>query len=265
MSDVMHREVRNGFTIEIVCDPDRESPREDTDMLSHFIVFDMQVNGADGPHDGTIDEDTELSCWRCGDTPNIYCLLCQGTGDVEMTCFSHWVERLKHEYGDIVFIRPVLWETRAGQQRYMFDSPSPQWINGPLDSRTIGFMFFTADQIDDTETPDFLAERLTAELIEFNDWANGNCFGYRLIDCNGDVTDSCWGFVCDYDGYVLSEARDIADILPPVEPLHTVRFTTAELATIVGSFAGFNNPSTPTAQAVLNKIMAAVPPNEETA
>lgn len=265
MSDVMHREVRNGFTIEIVCDPECESPREDNDMLSHFIVFDMQVNGADGPHDGTIDEDMQLSCWRCGDHPNVYCLLCQGTGEVEMTCFSHWVERLKQEYGDIVYIRPVLWETRAGQQRYMLDTPSPQWINGPLDSRTIGFMFFTADQMMDGVSVDTLAEWMTVELMEFNDWANGNCFGYRVIDCNGDEVDSCWGYIGDYDDEVLNDARWLADHTDPAEPLHTVRFTTVELATIVGSFAGYNNPSTPTAQSVLNKILAAMPQEKETA
>lgn len=57
-------------------------------------------------------------------------------------------------------------------------------------------------------------------LEEWNDYLLGNCWGYIvdvLSECphcgkeNTNEIDSCWGFICDYDGYVLDEARRVVD------------------------------------------------------
>lgn len=44
---------------------------------------------------------------------------------------------------------------------------------------------------------------------EYTDWANGNVFGYVVEDAAGEHLDSCWGFIGDYDGYVLEHGRGI--------------------------------------------------------
>jgi len=48
---------------------------------------------------------------------------------------------------------------------------------------------------------------LASEVDAYSRWLGGACYGYIVNDADGDTLDSCWGFICDYDGYVLEEAK----------------------------------------------------------
>lgn len=45
----------------------------------------------------------------------------------------------------------------------------------------------------------------------FNDWVNGNVYGYMVKDKDGNDIGSCWGFFGDWEGYLLSEAKSNID------------------------------------------------------
>jgi hypothetical protein len=48
---------------------------------------------------------------------------------------------------------------------------------------------------------------LKAEVEEYSKWANGEVYGFRLLDDEGEETDSCWGFIgLDYVKEAAKEA-----------------------------------------------------------
>ncbi len=65
----------------------------------------------------------------------------------------------------------------------------------PWDSGIAGFAVSDEDFIESEEQ--FL-ELVTSDLNEYNDWLNGNCYGYE-IEVNGEDVGSCWGFIGDWD------------------------------------------------------------------
>lgn len=61
-------------------------------------------------------------------------------------------------------------------------------------------------------TPQQMAERYgKAFLQEMDDYYMGNVYGYKVLDDDGEEVESVWGFIGDYDGYILEEARRVAE------------------------------------------------------
>lgn len=89
-------------------------------------------------------------------------------------------------------------------------------FSDPWDSGTAGFMFVTREKQAECGTPDdLLGELMAGELAEYDQWANGEVYGFVIEDAEGNTLDSCWGFVGEMnpyseEGYVLTEARDQA-------------------------------------------------------
>jgi hypothetical protein len=58
-------------------------------------------------------------------------------------------------------------------------------------------------------------ECMKSEVSEYNDYLNGNTYGFIVEDKDGEHIDSCWGFYPEADGkdydYCLSEARAAVD------------------------------------------------------
>jgi len=232
MGDVMHTEQRNGHTIQIVHDDDHIDPR-DGDCYGTFVTFDLATNGSDE----TIDEDTGYTCLRCDakDDACDACTRCNGDGYMTPITTAEWITVLTREYAARL-IRPVLYQSRGGQSLYTLQAPTDDWEQY-VDATTIGFLIYDTSfvtegwgslAVDDT----VLEQAMRQEIDEFNDWANGNTWGYRIIDVNGDQIESCWGYICPYDEYVLTDARAVADALPAVEPTYPVRLTMKELAIV---------------------------------
>lgn len=58
----------------------------------------------------------------------------------------------------------------------------------------------------------YLTEALEAEVKSYDDYLQGNCWGY-VIELNGEHVDSCWGFLGDSQ-YALDEGIAAAKALP---------------------------------------------------
>lgn len=80
---------------------------------------------------------------------------------------------------------------------------------GEVDSQDVnGFIIFDDDYIKGTsyEERKKYAEQ---DLKEYTAWANGEVYGFTVTDHNGDVIDSCGGFIGDID-YCKEEAESMA-------------------------------------------------------
>ena len=129
---------------------------------------------------------------------------------------------------------------------YYFGGGASASDPGGWDSGTCGFLLYPramlaecglvpSDVLDDAK----FEEWARGEIQEYSDWASGNCYGYRILDCNGDEVDACWGFIGDpviyhsdrkpEDAWWLTEARQIAERHHTVVPLHVVQFTDVEI------------------------------------
>lgn len=69
------------------------------------------------------------------------------------------------------------------------------------DSGQVGFYHVTPAQIVEAYGEDTEANRNTAleaiqsEIAVYSDYINGNCWGYQVENAEGEVVDSCWGFI----------------------------------------------------------------------
>lgn len=52
---------------------------------------------------------------------------------------------------------------------------------------------------------------LIAEVEEYDNYLTGKVYGYVVEDEVGEELESCWGFIGNYNGYVLEEAKSQAD------------------------------------------------------
>ena len=52
-----------------------------------------------------------------------------------------------------------------------------------------------------------LVRRLKAEVVEYDNFLTGNCFGYTIEDSEGEVLDSCWGYLGDEE-YCETEMKN---------------------------------------------------------
>lgn len=72
------------------------------------------------------------------------------------------------------------------------------------------FVFVTRDDLALTGCPLALAGELVDGCVrDFEQWAEGDVYGFVVEDATGDTVDSCWGFYGDTE-YPMSEAVEIA-------------------------------------------------------
>ena len=71
----------------------------------------------------------------------------------------------------------------------------------PWDSGQVGIYHMSPSQLIEEygeDTPE-IRERATsaikAEIEEYSEYVNGNCWGFVIEDENGNTVDSCWGFI----------------------------------------------------------------------
>jgi hypothetical protein len=101
----------------------------------------------------------------------------------------------------------------------------------PWDSGQIGYIYATADDIKKNYNvkkvrPHHRAKALAlleSEIKTYDDCLTGNVYGYvvekEIVTCDCcenkemEQVESCWGFVGDYTGYCLEEARTTVDYL----------------------------------------------------
>ena len=83
------------------------------------------------------------------------------------------------------------------------------------DSGQVGWVYITQSKKDkmgfpDTYTLDMYENIIREEVKTYNDYLNGQVFGYEVVGKDGDVLESCWGFVGDMEG-CLSQGKLAAE------------------------------------------------------
>lgn len=54
---------------------------------------------------------------------------------------------------------------------------------------------------------------LNGEIKEYDDYLTGNVYGFVLLDENENEIESIWGYIGDYDDYMIPEVKSIVDSL----------------------------------------------------
>lgn len=191
------------------------------------------------------ERDITLACARCGgsgeledpDQSNdiIECPDCGGSGvaDRQVT-WNDVVDHLKRTEGAHV-VRMVSCTDHSGLS---FNLGAPR---DPWDSGVAGALVFTQRHADEWGlaewTEDDIVEQMKAEIGQYDAWSNGQVFGYRIRDINGDEVDSCWGFVGweDFEEALKGAVEGLPD--EPPAKLHTLRVTTDEIQLLLAGLS----------------------------
>lgn len=228
----------NGFKVDIIHDETRESPRTGQTNTGLFLGFknrrytigDEEVDPNDWSLDCSCDEG-EITMPILGEQVTVECTLCDGLGNISVRSFDDAVHYVRKEFDAIGPVLPVSIYDH-GNVSYQVGFPSDPW-----DSGNAGLIFATRKSLDETqgegETPsdEDLTKWLTGEIDEYSKWANGECFGFRITDRNGDEVDSCWGFIGEeYATEAAKEAVPNAEDMPA--RLRTCRFSDTTLDVI---------------------------------
>jgi len=116
-------------------------------------------------------------------------------GKVNYPNHEEFLESLNEE--EVVLKIPVYIHDHGG----FVLSTSP--FSDPWDSGQVGVWVFTSEQIakvygeDSEKNRETAREGVDSMLTYINDLASGNVWGFEIEDFDGDVADSCWGFVGD--------------------------------------------------------------------
>lgn len=76
------------------------------------------------------------------------------------------------------------------------------WVGAPItsgyrsfDSSFVGAIVAFKDRVEEMGSPvDRLDEILKGEVEEYDKYLRGEAYGFEILNSEGDVTDSCWGF-----------------------------------------------------------------------
>ncbi len=73
---------------------------------------------------------------------------------------------------------------------------------------------------------EFFEAAIVGEVQTYDDYLTGSCYGYQVLDEDGDHVDSCWGFYVSHDekdpdgdggiGFVRQQAREAAEASKPI-------------------------------------------------
>lgn len=172
-------ELDNGCTIEIHHDDCAESPR-DWDNLGTFFGFHRRYQSPDAAPDS----DPETAARIATRSQNI--------------CLPVWL----YDHSGTCY--------RAAEA-------NP--FHCPWDSGLFGFIYVSKADV----RKEYGVGRLSRQIIErvkhvlqaevsaYSAWANGEVYGWKLVDADGEEIDSCWGYVGDRAG-AERDAMDAAKI-----------------------------------------------------
>lgn len=188
MDTPIHEESYRDHTIKIIHDPDPESSR-DYDNLGTMICWHKRYNLGDKHHHD--------------DPRDLLIELCDLDSDTELS-MNALFERAEKR----AVILPL----------YLYDhsgiTMNTTGFHCPWDSGQVGYIYVTLEDIrkeyDVSRVSKNLrtkiADHLRQEVQTYDHYLTGNCYGF-VVDKDDDEVASCWGFLGDYDGYCLAEAK----------------------------------------------------------
>lgn len=156
-----------GYTIKVIQDEDPMNPRVENDNLGTMVCFH----------------------------PN-YVL-----GDPSKGRNAHGFTKeslLEHIQRDDVVKLPLYLYDHSGlaMSTGRFAGDAAGW-----DTSLVGFIFLSLEkarkELGNEVTRERIEEILRAEVAEYDDYLQGNVYGYKVIDKDGDEVGSCWGFIGD--------------------------------------------------------------------
>ncbi len=177
MDNLVETIEHKNHTIEIHLDTDAANPFKEFDELSDFKFFlrnyDLNTNGA--PSVDSIED------------------------------FEDWARRNK-----VILTRPVYAYIHSG----MTVSLNP--FSCGWDSGFAGFAFITRENVKKLMGWGVITKKRKAQLEKYlesdvkslDSWLQGETYGYRVFDANGEEIDSCWGFYSDIS-YCIEEAKSV--------------------------------------------------------
>lgn len=184
MEYIAHEETRNGVTLKIIADEDRESPR-DWDNLATLCCDHGRYNlGDDGAHRAAADAIQASRHYR------------PSWEDSEGLDFSHGPDLYKAiQRCDDILTLPLYLYDHSGIT--MSTAPfSCQW-----DSGQVGFAFITRERalseyggkVLTAATRAKALSLIVGEVETYDMYLTGDVWGYVLEDEAGEQTDSMWG------------------------------------------------------------------------
>ena len=191
MTDIIHQENHQGATIKIYHDPDSENPRD----------WDNRGTMVCGHSRYRLGDDNSFASAR-----DFLLDVLELDDDCDLS-----VDVLEERARAMAVILPL----------YLYDHSglvmNTTGFHCPWDSGQVGYIYVTLEDIraeyDGTRVSakrrDEVANHLRGEVATYSDYLAGNVYGY-VVERDGEEVDNCWGFIGDYDGYVLEEARRIA-------------------------------------------------------
>lgn len=204
----VHREEYKGYLIKIIQDQDCATPRDNDNFGS--IILSARYKGYG---------DEEISRYYDSAKDWLRNLAADevGASDVNRIKDKH-IERILNKY---FVILPIDVYRRYDGDKLKI---SPSLMDETVD----GYIYATKSQVlkeysvDDLDSPmdDGVsardrAERLfRAEVEELSLYLQGECYGYVIEDSEGEMMDSCWGYIGKYDDpeySVLREAKSMVD------------------------------------------------------
>jgi len=190
----VHVEQHAGFKIEIWYDDDCQNPATDFDIPGEYTVFQSRdfVEHSNIKHPYTKEAFIEAA----------------QNGELS---------------GFLVFIFDLNRQSYGGIYRSVQVAPE-RLVTFTEDDRFDGIYIVSPTEIlkewgstptvlpEGTFTPFDMAVRYAKSFLkEMNDYYSGNCHGFKVIDSEGEEVSACWGFIGDYDGYILEEAKRVCE------------------------------------------------------
>jgi hypothetical protein len=193
MTAPVFEETRNDHTIKIYHDEDAENPRDYDNIGTLICGHSRYTLGDKHSFDGgreflldqlELDEDCELN-----------------------------VDQLFKRAQKHAILLPV----------YLYDHSglvmNTTGFHCPWDSGQVGFINVTLEKARSEYSVTRVSAKLrtkvagvlTQEVTTYSDYISGNVYGY-VVEKDDEEVDSCWGFIGDYEGYCLDEARSSVPI-----------------------------------------------------
>lgn len=186
--ETVHTETFQDHTIKIVHDPDPESPR-DYDNLGTMSCWHRRYRLGD-THDH--DDRRDLLIELAEVVPDT---------DLSMNDLFARVEKT-------AVILPI----------YLYDhsgiTMNTSGFHCPWDSGQVGYIYVALADIRNEYSVQRVSARLREQVIKqlvqevatYDDYITGNCYGF-VVEMDDEEISSCWGFLGDYDGHCLEEAK----------------------------------------------------------
>lgn len=184
----IHEENYKGHNIEIIIDDNLDNCRE-WDNLGTMLCFHRR--------------------YTLGDKHNI-----------RHEDFNGWdevAEYLKKELNAVIVLPLYLYDhSRLAMKVGSFVGHA---VYAEWDSGQVGFIYVSREKLLKEYNAKKLSKRileraesvLRSEVETYNDYLQGNVYGYIVEDEEGNEIDSCWGFYGDYEENALKEAKSIVD------------------------------------------------------